>query len=139
MNDIYVGLNETEIRAVVELANKGGRSFADVAAAVGVSERQLYRIRQKPLFKKAVRAYVIQEIEDDIPEIHAALRRGMRKGDFRSTELLAKMAGLLVEKREIKQTTTIEDNRYSALSQDDLDNELASIEAELKVIQGGAK
>ncbi|MEK4406680.1 phBC6A51 family helix-turn-helix protein [Sporosarcina sp. FSL K6-6792] len=139
MDDIYIGLNENEIRVVQELANKGGRSYDDIAAAIGISDRQLYRIRQKPLVKKAVRKYVMNELEEDVPDIISALKKGMKKGDFRSTELLAKMAGLLVERREVKQKTTIEDNRYSALSQDDLDNELRAIESQLQVIQGGAK
>ncbi|WEA43808.1 phBC6A51 family helix-turn-helix protein [Priestia aryabhattai] len=137
--EIYTGLTENEIRAVEELANKGGRSYADIAKAVGISERQLYRVRQKPHIKKAVRERVMQELEDDVPDILSALRRGMRKGDYRSTELLAKMAGLLVERSEVTQKTTIEDNRYAHMSDDDIDRELAKLDQELKVIQGGAK
>ncbi|MEG8975393.1 phBC6A51 family helix-turn-helix protein [Priestia megaterium] len=137
--DIYIGLNENEIRVVEELANKGGRSYGDIAKAVGLSERHLYRIRQKPHIKKAVRERVMQELEDDVPDILSALRRGMRKGDYRSTELLAKMAGLLIERREVTQKTTIEDNRYAHMSDDDLDREIAELDQELKVLQGGAK
>lgn len=137
--DIYIGLDENEIRVVEELVNKGGRSYGDIAKAVGLSERHLYRIRQKPHIKKAVRERVMQELEDDVPDIITALKRGMKKGDYRSTELLAKMAGLLIERREVTQKTTIEDNRYKHMSDDDLDREIAELDEELKLIQGGAK
>ncbi|MFF2291012.1 phBC6A51 family helix-turn-helix protein [Peribacillus butanolivorans] len=137
--DIYSGLNENEIRCVEELANKGGRSYADIAAAVGISERQLYRIRMKPYIKKAVRERVMQELEEDIPDIISSLKRGMKKGDFRSTELLAKMAGLLIERREVKQTTTIEGSRYNGMSQEEIDAEISEIDNELKLIKGGVQ
>lgn len=135
--DIFEGLTEVEIKVVHELANKGGRGYAEIAEAVGISERHLFRYRQKPYIKAAVRELVISELEDDIPEIVGNLKKNMKRGDFRSTELLAKMLGLLVEKREVK--TTIEDNRYKAMSEADIDAELAELDKELKVIQGGAK
>jgi len=137
--DNYSGLTETELRVVEELANKGGRSYLEIAKAVGISDRQLYRIRQKSYIKKAVRERVMQELEDDVPDIISALKRGMKKGDFRSTELLAKMAGLLIERREVTQKTTIEDSRFNDMSQEELDAEIKAIENDLKVIQGGAK
>lgn len=137
--DIYTGLTENEIRAVEELANKGGRSYADIAKAVGISERQLYRIRQKPHIKKAVKERTLQEVEEDIPDIMKALRKNAKKGDFRSIELIVKMMGLLVDRSEVTQRTTIEDNRYKHMSDDDLDREIAELDQELKVLQGGAK
>ena len=137
--DNYSGLTETELRVVEELANKGGLSYLEIAKAVGISDRQLYRIRQKSYIKKAVRERVMQELEDDVPDIISALKRGMKKGDFRSTELLAKMAGLLIERREVTQKTTIEDSRFNDMSQEELDAEIKAIENDLKVIQGGAK
>ncbi|MDP9742860.1 UNVERIFIED_ORG: transposase-like protein [Bacillus sp. B2I3] len=137
--DIYMGLNETEIRAVEELVNKGGRSYEQIAESIGCSVRQLYRYRQDARVKKAVRERVMQELEDDIPDIMSALKRGMRKNDFRSTELLAKMAGLLVERREVKQTMTIEGNRYNHLSDEDLDRELEQLDQEMKLIKGGVQ
>ncbi|MFS0688297.1 phBC6A51 family helix-turn-helix protein [Sporosarcina sp. 179-K 8C2 HS] len=134
--DIYAGLNENEIRAVKELANKAGRTYEEVAKAVGISERQLYRIRQKPQVKAAVRELVIQDVEDDLPDIMRSLRSKAKRGDFRSQELVVKMTGLLVERSEVKQT--IEDNRFKGMSEEDIDKELANIEQQLKVIEGGA-
>lgn len=135
--DIFEGLTEIEIKVVHELANKGGRSYAEIASAAGISERHLFRHRQKPYIKTAVRELVLQEVEDDLPDIMGSLRRNAKKGDFRSQELFVKMLGLLVEKREVK--TTIEDNRYKAMSKGDIDRELAELDRELKVIAGGAK
>lgn len=135
--DIYNGLIETEIRAVDELANKGSRSYGEIAEAVGISERQLFRIRQKPQVKKAIRERTIDALGEDMPEIMGQLRKKARTGDFRSIELIVKMMGLLVNQTEVK--TTIEDNRFNEMSQDDIDAELAEIDNELKLIQGGAK
>ena len=137
--DNYSGLTETELRVVEELANKGGRSYADVASAVGISERQLYRIRQKSYIKKAVRERAISELEEDVPDIMKSLRKNAKKGDFRSIELIVKMLGMLVDRSEVKQTTTIEDSRFNDMSQEELDAEIKAIENDLKVIQGGAK
>ncbi|PRS16530.1 hypothetical protein C6W27_09010 [Bacillus paralicheniformis] len=134
---LYEGFNETEIRVVEELSQKGGRSYTEIADACGISKRHLYRIRQKPYIKAAVRQRVMEELEDDVPDIIGTLRKNMKKGDFRSTELLAKMAGLLVERQEVTQRTTIEDNRYQDMSSEEIDKEIETIEQELKLIQGG--
>ena len=144
MAKILDGLDELEIKIVHELVNKGNRSFADVAAAVGISERHLFRYRQKPHIKKAVRELAIQELEGEVPTMIKALKKNIQRGDYRSIELGFKALGLLVERSEVKQTTTIEDNRFKEMDDDDLEAELASIEKqmkekELKVIQGGAK
>lgn len=137
--DNYSGLTETELRVVEELANKGGRSYLEIAKAVGLSDRQLYRIRQKSYIKKAVRERAISELEEDVPDIMKSLRKNAKKGDFRSIELIVKMLGMLVDRSEVKQTTTIEDSRFNDMSQEELDAEIKAIENDLKVIQGGAK
>lgn len=135
--DVYEGLTEQEIKIVHELVNKGNRSYADVAAAVGLSERHLFRFRQKPHIKNAVRQIAIQELEDEIPTMMKALKSNIRKGDYRSIELGFKALGLLVDR--VEQKTTIEDNRYKGMSENDIDEELQEIERQLKLIEGGAK
>ncbi|MFE4521999.1 phBC6A51 family helix-turn-helix protein [Cytobacillus firmus] len=137
--DIFEGMNETEIKVVKELVNKGNRTYDELAEAIGISERHLFRYRQKPHIKKAVRELAIQELEEEVPTMMKALKKNIAKGDYRSIELGFKALGLLVERREVNQTTTIEDNRYQNMTEDDIDAELAEIENELKVIQGGAK
>lgn len=137
--DIFEGLTELEAKIVVELANKGGRTYEEIAEAVGISERQLFRYRQKTHIKRAIRELAVQELESDIPDIMGALRRNIKKGDFRSIELAVKMLGLLVERREINQTTTINNQRLLEMSDEDINEELQAIERELKVIQGGAE
>lgn len=139
MNDIFKGLNETDIRVVEELVNKGGRSYEEIAKSIGISDRHLYRLRQKPEVQKAIRERTLQALEEDVPDILGALRRNAKKGDFRSIELVVKMLGMLVDRSEVKQTTTIEDNRFKDMSQEDIDRELADIEKQLKVIKGGAE
>lgn len=135
MEDVFEGLTETETKVVVELASKGGREYSEVADAVGMSVRQLYRYRQRPYIRKAIRELVLREIEDDLPDITGMLRRKAKKGDFRSAELLTKMTGLLVERREVNQRTTIETNAYDNMSRNQIDEELKSLENELKGIQ----
>jgi AcrR family transcriptional regulator len=137
--DIFEGLTELEAKIVVELANRNGRTYEEIAKAVGISERHLYRYRQKSHIKRAVRELAVQELESEIPDIMQALKRNIKKGDFRSIELAVKMLGLLVEKKEINQTTTIKDNRLLEMSDDDINEELQAIERELRVIKGGAE
>ncbi len=139
MDDIYKDLNETEIRVVEEVANKGGRTYEEIAKKIGISDRHLYRIRQKPHIKKAIKERTLQAVEEDVPDILGALRKNAKRGDFRSIELVVKMLGLIVDRSEVKQTTTIEDNRFKDMTQEDIDEELAAIEKQLKVIQGGAE
>ncbi|CAI9391332.1 MULTISPECIES: phBC6A51 family helix-turn-helix protein [unclassified Bacillus (in: firmicutes)] len=137
--DIFEGLTELEAKIVVELANRNSRTYEEIAAACGISERQLYRYRQKQHIKQAVRELAIQELESEIPDIMQALKRNIKKGDFRSIELAVKMLGLLVERREINQTTTINNQRLLEMSDEDINEELQAIERELKVINGGAE
>ncbi|MGX6441860.1 phBC6A51 family helix-turn-helix protein [Neobacillus sp. K501] len=137
--DIFEGMTELEIKIVHELLNKGNRTYEQVAEAVGISERHLFRYRQKPHIKRAVRELAIQELEEEVPTMMKALKRNIQKGDYRSIELGFKALGLLVERREVNQTTTIEDNRFKNMSMDDIDAELQEIERQLKVIEGGAK
>jgi len=135
--DIFEGLTELEIKIVHELVNKGNRTYEEVASAVGMSERNLYRYRQKPHIKEAVRKLAIQELEEDVPVMIKALKKNIQKGDFRSIELGFKALGLLVDRSEVK--TTIEDNRYKDMTEEDLDREIAEIDRELKVLKGGAE
>lgn len=137
--DIFEGMTELEIKIVHELLNKGNRTYEQVAEAVGISERHLFRYRQKPHIKRAVRELAIQELEEEVPTMMKALKRNIQKGDYRSIELGFKALGLLVERREVNQTTTIEDNRFKNMSMDEIDAELQEIERQLKVIEGGAK
>ncbi|TYS68832.1 hypothetical protein FZC76_07795 [Sutcliffiella horikoshii] len=139
MDDIFKGLNETEIRVVEELANKGGRSYEEIANKLGISDRHLYRIRQNPIVKNAIKERTLQVLQEDVPDILGALRRNAKKGDFRSIELIVKMLGMLVDRSEVKQTTTIEDNRFKDMTQEDIDREIAEIESQLRVIKGGAE
>jgi hypothetical protein len=137
--DIFEGMTELEIKIVHELLNKGNRTYEQVAEAVGISERHLFRYRQKPHIKRAVRELAIQELEEEVPTMMKALKRNIQKGDYRSIELGFKALGLLVERREVNQTTTIEDNRFKNMTMDDIDAELQEIERQLKVIECGAK
>lgn len=134
--DIFEGLTELEIKIVQELVNKGNRSYAEVAESCGLSERHLFRYRQKSHIKQAVRNVAIQELEEEVPTMMKALKKNIQRGDYRSIELGFKTLGLLVDRSEVK--TTIEDNRYKEMSEEDIDRELEELNRELKVLEGGA-
>jgi hypothetical protein len=78
--DIFESLTELEAKIVVELANRNGRTYEEIATAVGISERHLFRYRQKSHIKRAIRELAVQELESDIPDIMGALRRNIKKG-----------------------------------------------------------
>jgi ribosomal protein S20 len=135
--DMFEGLNEVEIKVVQELVNKGNRSYAEISESIGVSERHLFRYRQKPHIKQAIRNLAIQELEEEIPTMMKALKKNIQRGDFRSIEMGFKALGLLVDRSEVK--TTIEDNRFNGMSETAIDEELEEIENQLKVLQGGVQ
>ncbi|EDL65001.1 phBC6A51 family helix-turn-helix protein [Bacillus sp. SG-1] len=127
--DYLQGLSDTEIKAVEAVGNKGTKSYAEVAKEVGISERQLYRIRQKPEFKTALHKRAMEEMSESVSEFTKMVeRKAIKEGHYKFAELYAKMNGLLVDRSEVKQTTEIDDRRkFSEQSNEDLEKELKEL------------
>jgi len=129
MEDIFAGLTEKEIEIVTAIAGKGTKNFDEVAKEVGVSTKTLFNYRQKPHIKKAVRALVLENTGDHLPEVMDILMKQVRKGNVRSLELYVKLLGLSVERQDIRQTTTIETKSpYDNMTDAELEAELKRLE-----------
>lgn len=100
--------NEKQIQAIELLAlpQRGGLTYKQVADKVGISERQFHRWKNDPEFKMAVANRALENLYDDIPEVFNANLSRAKAGEVRSVELLYKLLGLLVDKKEIEVTET---------------------------------
>lgn len=134
--NVYHSLTDSEKAIVLAIYGKGNKSWEEVADELGISVRTLFRYRQKPHIKTAIREVALEELEAEVPTITKALMKNVKKGDFRSIELAIKMLGMLQEKQVIE--TTIKDERMK-YSETELRQEIEEIERQLKVISGGVK
>lgn len=132
MSDYTEGLNSTEILALEAIANKGKKTYTDIAEELGLSRRHLTRIRQKPKFKEALRIRAMEEMSESVNEFTRVVEKRALEGHYKFAELYAKMNGLLVEKSEVKQTSEEGNRPYKGLSNEDLEKEMRKLQDELK-------
>lgn len=130
----FDGLSEYEKDLVIAISNKGMTTWAVVADNVGISERQLYRERQKPAIQQAVQRYAMTNVQDDLPAILATLRQKAIKGDNKSIELILQLTQMLTNNYNI--TTTTNDSNANA---NEIDNQIRDVERQLKLIERQAK
>jgi len=126
--------NETDEKAIAELSNQNGRSFEQIAEVVGVSVRQLHRIRQKPTVKAAIKS-ASDEMSSEIvtlamPDITRAMVKKASNGDVKAAQLLFQMQGLLIDRKEITATTQVA-STYDDMSKDEIAERMAEIQRQL--------
>lgn len=127
--------NETDEKAIAELSNQNGRSFEQIAEACGVTVRQLYRIRQKPTVKAAIKN-ASDEASTEIvtlamPDITRAMVKKASNGDVKAAQLLFQMQGLLIDRKEIHATTGHVVNDHSEMSTEEINARMAEIQRQL--------
>lgn len=126
-------LNPTELKALELILDKGNRTFDEIAEELGVSARQLRRIREKQDFKQALKDSAVSASSEDVADVLKALTKKAKNGDIKAIQLFVQVHGLIVEKKEVKSTTTVEDvSNVKQMSNED-------IEAELRALQEKAK
>lgn len=130
----FAGLTEYEKDLVIAISNKGMTSWKVVADNVGISERHLFRERQKPKIQNAVQKYAMTNVQDDVPAILATLRQKAIKGDNKSIELILQLTQMLTNNYNI--TTTSTDSNANA---QELENELRDVERQLQLIERKAE
>ena len=126
-------LNPTELKALELILNKGNRTFDEISTELEISPRHLRRIREKPDFKQALKDSAVSASAEDINDVMKALSKRAKSGDVKAMQLFVQVHGLIVEKKEVKSTTTVED--VSSVKQ--MSNE--DIEAEIRELQEMAK
>ncbi|KIL40454.1 hypothetical protein SD70_13705 [Gordoniibacillus kamchatkensis] len=127
--------NETDQRVIEELSNQNGRTFEQIAEAVGISVRQLHRIRQKPAVKAELKRLSNENSSEVVilamPDIVRALTKKAKNGDVKAAQLLFQMQGLLIDRKEITATTQTAPSSYEDMSKDEIAARMAEIQRQL--------
>ncbi|MDQ1913288.1 phBC6A51 family helix-turn-helix protein [Paenibacillus sp. GD4] len=126
------GLNEIEIRAVELLANKGRRTYRELATDLGLSERHFRRIRDKKEVRYAVRERTLELMSDELPDVLGALAKSAKRGNVKAIEMYLAMQGINVNKSEVVQT--VRDERPDNRSNEEIQKEIAELERMLNEI-----
>jgi len=87
---------------ILSQPKRGGLLYSQVADAVGVDEKTLFRWRQNPEFVEAITRKAIMNLHADLPEVFSATLNRAKAGEVRSVDLLLKLVGLMVDKAEIE-------------------------------------
>ena len=97
-------LNERQIAAIeyLSLPKRGGMTYAEIAAAVGVTERQLYTWRQDDTFADAVVKRTIRNASEYLPDIMASVPKHIiEDGNAAMLRTYMQSIGALTERVEI--------------------------------------
>jgi AcrR family transcriptional regulator len=103
-------------------------TYQQIAEEVGVSERTLYRWREKEDF-----AQLIEELSDRImktfvSEVDKAVMKSVKNGSVKAMELAYKRSGKLVDKKEISSEVDVSVSSVGDKSNEELMAELADLE-----------
>jgi len=74
------------------------KTFALLADQIGVDEVTLYRWRKIDGFNDEVRKLIKGNLDDDLPDVYAALRREAKAGSFQHIKLALELTGDYVQK-----------------------------------------
>ncbi|MGC4375790.1 phBC6A51 family helix-turn-helix protein [Fictibacillus sp. Mic-4] len=117
-------LNAEHLIAISWLAQpkKGGKTIAEIAELCGVTERSIYNWLKDPLFERELKAQMIRNSRDKLPELIDSLAEiAIRDGNAAMAKLALQINGMLVEKHEVETKANSGDIDYDAL-----DDEIAS-------------
>lgn len=128
--------NETDEKAITELSNQNGRSFEQIAETCGITVRQLYRIRQKPAIKAAIKKTSDEASSELVtlamPDITRAMVKKASNGDVKAAQLLFQMQGLLIDRKEITAMTMTTASNYDDMSTEEIDTRMVEIRRKLE-------
>ena len=96
--------NDKQIMALEILCQpkRGGKTYLEIAAELEIDEKTLYRWRQMPEFVEAISGKAIMRLHEDLPEVLGAMLKRAKAGEVRSVDLMFKLLGLLVDKKEVE-------------------------------------
>jgi AcrR family transcriptional regulator len=109
------------------LPKKGGKTIAEIAKEAGVSERSIYNWLKDPLFERELKAEMVRNSRDKLPELINSLADiAIRDGNAAMAKLALQIHGLLTDKVEVETKVTTQEVDYDAL-----DDELAAFDKRL--------
>ncbi|ODA41245.1 phBC6A51 family helix-turn-helix protein [Desulfosporosinus sp. BG] len=94
--------NDQQRQALEMLCVPNRQEYGEIAKAVGVNLKTLYRWRQFPEFVEAISGMAIMNLHADLPEVFSAMLKKAKAGEVRSVALMFKLLGLTVDKKEVQ-------------------------------------
>jgi AcrR family transcriptional regulator len=101
---------------------------AEIAKEVGISERTLYRWREKEDYAELLETLSDRIMKTFISEVDKAVMKSVKSGSVKAMELAYKRSGKLVDKREVTSDVDVTVNGVGDKSNEELMAELAEME-----------
>jgi AcrR family transcriptional regulator len=103
-------------------------TYGQIAEEVGVSERTLYRWREKEDFVSLVEELSDRIMKTFISEVDKAVMKSVKNGSVKAMELAYKRSGKLVDKKEVTSDVDVTVNAVGDKTNEELMAELAEME-----------
>ncbi|PEL06727.1 phBC6A51 family helix-turn-helix protein [Bacillus sp. AFS017336] len=101
----------------------GGLTIEEIAKKCGVSRATVFNWRKQPLFEKELKAEMVRQSRNRLPEVIEALTDMVIKGgNAAAAKLLLQMNGMLSDKVEVTRAPYIEED--NTVDYDNLDDEI---------------
>jgi AcrR family transcriptional regulator len=103
-------------------------TLVQIAETVGVSDRTLYRWREKEEFAQLIEELSDRIMKTFISEVDKAVMKSVKNGSVKAMELAYKRSGKLVDKKEISSEVDVNVASVGEKSNEELMKELAEME-----------
>lgn len=101
---------------------------AQIAEEVGISERTLYRWREKEEYADLLESLSDRIMKTFISDVDKAVMKGVKQGSVKAMELAYKRSGKLVDKKEVTSDVDLQVTGLDGKTNEDLMRELADLE-----------
>ena len=130
---------ENQILAAQLLATKDdtGMTIKAISESCGVEPRTIHRWKADPMFLDLLLYYAEIEMAGYLPELYSSLRKSVRQGSTRAMELVLKNRGLLIDKKEVTGSLTVE--QTLSLGQEELISEIEELKQKVLASTKGQK
>jgi hypothetical protein len=108
----------------LSLPKKGGKTDEEIAELAGVSRQSIYNWRKDPLFEKELKAQMVRNSSDRLPELIESLAEiAIRDGNAAMAKLALQINGMLTDKVEVETKVAT-----TEVDIDALDDEIAAFD-----------
>lgn len=101
---------------------------AEIAEAVGISERTIYRWREKEEYANLLEELSDRIMKTFISDVDRAVMKSVKNGSVKAMELAYKRSGKLVDKKEVTSEVDVNLSTVGEKSNEELLAELAELE-----------
>jgi DNA-binding XRE family transcriptional regulator len=101
---------------------------AQIAEEVGISERTIYRWREKEDYSELLESLSDRIMKTFISEVDKAVMKSVKSGSVKAMELAYKRSGKLVDKKEVTSDVDVTVNGVGDKSNEELMAELVELE-----------